>query len=156
VFTITRIFGLNTPHLFIDLLHADFATENSCDSQVSPLSGIGGGHHVPCIKHLLSQLWDADGMKLSTSTGDQWSKSDHEEVQTWEGNHIDSEFSEIRVELTRETKTSGYAGHNEGNEVVEVAVGRGIEFESTNADIVQCLIVNTECLVRILNELLDH
>jgi hypothetical protein len=40
--------------------------------------------------------------------------------------------------------------------VVEVAVGGGIEFESTNADIVQSFIVNTECFVRILNELLDH
>ena len=40
--------------------------------------------------------------------------------------------------------------------MVEVSIGWGSEFESTNADIVQCLIVNTECLVRILNELLDH
>ena len=142
--------------MFVDFFHADFPTENSSNSQIPPLPRIGGGHHVPRIKHLLSQFGDADSMKLSTSTGDQWSEPDHEEVQTWEGNHIDSEFSEIRVELTGETETSGHTRHDEGNEVVEVAVGWGIEFESTNADIVQSFIVNTECLVGILNELLDY
>jgi hypothetical protein len=38
--------------------------------------------------------------------------------------------------------------------MVKISIGRGIEFECTNADIVQSFIVNTECFVRVFNKLL--
>ena len=90
-----------------------------------------------------------------TSTRSQGSESDHEKVQTREGDHVDGKFSKIRVELTRETETSGDTRHDCRDEVVEISIGRGIEFEGPNANIIQSLIVNTESLVRVFNELLD-
>jgi len=88
------------------------------------------------------------------STRCQGSETDHEEVQTRERNHVDSEFSKIRVELTRESETGGDARHDGRDEVVEISVRRSIEFEGTNADIVQRFIVNAESLVRVLDKLL--
>jgi hypothetical protein len=152
--TVARVFSLNTPHLFFNFLHADFSTENSSNSQISSLSRIGSSHHILCIKHLLSQFRNAQSTELMTTTRSQGGESNHEEVQTGEGDHVDGEFSEIRVELTRETKTSGDTRHYCRDEVVEVSIGRGGEFEGTNANIIQSLIVNTEGLVRVLNELL--
>ena len=119
-----------------------------------PVSRIGGSHHVLCIKHLLSRFRNTQGTELMASTRSQWSESDDEKVQTREGDHIDGKFSKIRVELTRETKTSGDTRHDCRDEVVEISVGGGIEFEGTNANIIQSLIVNTECFIRIFNELL--
>ena len=39
--------------------------------------------------------------------------------------HVDSEFPEIRVELTRETQTRCDTGHDNGNEMVKIAISRG-------------------------------
>jgi hypothetical protein len=77
-------------------------------------------------------------------------------VQTREGDHVNGEFSKIRVELTRETETSGDTRHNCRDEVVEISIGGRIEFEGTNANIIQSLIVNTEGLIRVFNELLTR
>ena len=110
--TITRVFRLDAPHLFLDFLHADFSAENGSDSQIPSLSRVGSSHHVLCVKHLLSQLRDTQSAERVTSTRCKGSESHHEKVQTGEGNHVDGEFSEIRVELARETETGGHAGHD--------------------------------------------
>ena len=152
--TVARVLGLDAPHLLLNLLHADLATEDGGNSQVPALSGIGSSHHVFGIKHLLCQLGDAQGTELVTSTRGQGRESDHEKVQTRKGDHVDGEFSQVRVELAGETETGGDAGHDGGDEVVKVAVGGGIKFESTDADIIQSLIVNAKGFVRVFNELL--
>jgi len=154
MYTVGGILCLNAPHLFLNFLHADLATEDGSDGQISSLSRIGSSHHVLCIKHLLSQLGDAQCAELMTSTRSQGSKPNHEEMQTREGNHVDGKFSEVRVELPRKTETSGHTRHDGRDEVIEISVGRGIEFEGADADIIQRLVVNAESLVRVLDELL--
>jgi hypothetical protein len=74
-------------------------------------------------------------------------------VETGEGDHVDGELSEVRVELTRETETGRDARHDNRDKVVEVAVGRGGELERTEADVIEGLVVNAEGLVRVLDEL---
>src|SRR6202023_1684592 len=127
---------LHTSHLLLNFLHADLTTEDGRDSEVSSLSWIRSRHHVLGIKHLLSQLRNTEGTELVASTRCQGSETDHEEVQTREGDHVDCEFSEIRVELTGESETGGDTRHDSRDEVVEISVGGSIEFEGTNADIV--------------------
>ena len=134
--TVARVLSLNTPHLFLNLLHADFPTEDGSNSQISALSRIGGSHHVLGIKHLLSQFGDAQRTELMTSTWSQGCESDHEKVQTREGDHVDGELSQVGVELAGETEAGGDARHNGGDEVVEVAVGGGSEFEGANANVI--------------------
>lgn len=107
--TVARVFSLNTPHLFLNFLHADFSAEDGGNSQIPTLSGIGSGHHVLCVKHLLGQFRDTQGAELLTSTRCKRCETDHEEVQTGKGDHVDGEFSEIRVELAGETETGGNA-----------------------------------------------
>jgi len=74
-------------------------------------------------------------------------------VKTGEGNHVDRELSEIRVELTGESEAGGDTGHDEGDEVVQVAVGGGRQLERSEADVVESLVVDAEGLVRVLHEL---
>jgi len=95
--TVARVLGLHTTHLFLDFLHGDLSTEDGGDSQIPSLSRIRSSHHIFCIKHLLSELWNAESTELMTSTRSQGSESNHEEVQTREGDHVDGQFSEIRV-----------------------------------------------------------
>lgn len=152
--TVARVLGLHTSHLLFNFLHADFATEDGCDSEVSSLSWIGSSHHVLGIKHLLSELRNTQGTELVASTRCQGSETNHEEVQTREGDHVDCKFSEIRVELTGEAETGGDARHDGRDKMVKISICGSIEFKSTNADIVQGFIVNTEGLIGVLDELL--
>jgi hypothetical protein len=89
------------------------------------------------------------------ATAGQRSEADHEEVETREWNHVDGQLAEIGVELTGETETGGHAGHDSRDQVVQVTV-RGVgELEGAHADVIQSLVVNTEGLVGVLNELMD-
>ena len=94
---------------------------------------------------------------------------------TFEGRtHVDGELPEIRVELTGESEAGRDAGHDDRDEVVEVSVRGRAELEGLEADLVyvagarqsiidewdclehtQCLVVNAEGLVGVLDELMD-
>ena len=106
---------------------------------------------------------------MSTAAGER-SEADHEEVETRKWDHVDGKFAKIRIELTGESEAGCHTRHDGRDEVVEVAVGGVRELERTHADIVESLsnlacrrtsttfdahlIVNTESLVRVLNELM--
>jgi len=77
-------------------------------------------------------------------------------MKSGEGNHVDGQFSEIRVELTGESKTGGDTRHDEGDEVVQVTVGGCVELQGSHANIVKSLVIDTEGLVRVLNQLMDR
>ena len=76
-------------------------------------------------------------------------------METRKGNHVDGEFSQIRVELTGESETGGDTGHDEGDEVVQVGVPWASHLESSEADVVEGFVVDTKGLVRVLDELVD-
>ena len=64
-------------------------------------------------------------------------------MKPWEGNHVDGEFPEISVELTWEPEASGDTGHSGGDKMVEITIGGSGEFKSSEADIVESLVINT-------------
>jgi len=88
---------------------------------------------------LLRELWNSDGTERVGATAGEGSETDHEEVKTWERNHVDSKLAKIRVELTWETQASGDTRHDGRNEVVQIAVGWVGELESAHADVVESL-----------------
>lgn len=67
-------------------------------------------------------------------------KSDHEEMETREGDHVDGKFTEVRIELARETETCGYTRHHCRHEMVEITIRWTSKFESPHADIVKSLL----------------
>lgn len=120
------------------------------------LSRVRGGHHVLGVEHLLRELGDGDGTVRGRSSGSQGGEADHEEVQSGERHHVDGELSEIRVELTGESQTGRDTRHDERDEVVEITVGRGRQLQGSEADVVESLVVDTEGLVRVLDELVNR
>ena len=89
------------------------------------MSGVGSAHHVFGIKHLLGQFRDGQGSVLLRSSGGQGGESDHEEVQSWEGDQVDGQFSQVRVQLTGESEAAGNSGHGGRDQVVQVTISRG-------------------------------
>ena len=120
------------------------------------MTRIASGHHVLGIEHLLGQLGNGQRSVLLTTPGGQWSKSRHEKVKTREGNHVNGQFSQICIKLSRESKTSSYSRHGQGDQMVEITIGRSCQLKSTEANVIKSLIVDTESLVSILNQLMNR
>ena len=124
-------------------------------SEVTTVPRVRGGHHILSVKHLLSEFRDGDSAVLLASAGSQRGVTSHEEVETWERNHVDGQLPQVRVELTGETQAGGDTRHDDGHEVVKVTVCWGCQLEGAEANIVESLVVNAERLVRVLNELVN-
>jgi hypothetical protein len=76
-------------------------------------------------------------------------------MESGEGDQVDSQLSEIRVELTGESKTAGDSGHGSGDEMVEITISGGGELEGSEADIVEGLVINDHALISVLDQLMD-
>ena len=120
------------------------------------MSWVACCHHVLGIKHLLGQLRNSQSSVLLAATGCQWSKSWHEEVKAGEWDHVDSKLPEISIQLAREAEAGGDTRHGKRDKVVEVTIGGRSELQCAEADVVESLIVNAECLVRILDQLMHR
>ena len=147
---------LHVADLVLDLLHRHLTTVDGRAGEVASVAEVAGSHHVLWVEDLLSELWHGHSAEGVSATAGEWCESNHEEVETWEWHHVDSELAQIAVELTWETQASGHTGHDSGNKVVEIAVRWVVELESAHADIVQRLVVDTEGLIRVLDQLVDR
>ena len=107
--------------------------------QVATVAEVRSSHHVLGVEHLLGKLRNADSAERVSAAAGQGSEADHEEVQTREGNHVDSQLAEIGVELTGETEGGGDTGHDSRDQVVQVTVGGGAQLEGAHANVVESL-----------------
>ena len=76
-------------------------------------------------------------------------------MESGEGDKVDSELSEVGVELTRESEAAGDSGDGSGDEMVKITVGRGGELEGSEADIVKSFVIDDHNFIGVLNELMD-
>jgi len=151
---VAAVLVLDVQHLLVDLLHGHASSEHGGDSQVSSVSWVAGGHHVLGIEHLLGELGHGQGAVLLATSAGEGSEAWHEEVQTWEWNHVDGQFAEIGVQLTWESEAGGDTAHGGADEMVQVAVGGRGEFERSEANVVESFVVNAVGLVGVLYELM--
>merc|ERR550532_122567 len=152
---VAAVLVLYVQHLLVNLLHGHTSTEHGSYREVTSVTWVAGGHHVLGIEHLLGQLGYGEGTVLLASTGGEGSESGHEEVETGEGDHVDSQFPEISVELARESEAGGDTRHGGGYKMVQISVCGGGQLQGPEADIVKSLVVNAVGLVGVLNELMD-
>jgi hypothetical protein len=146
---------LDIEHLLIDFLGAHSSSEEGGGSQISSVTGVSGTHHVLGIEHLLSQFGDGQGSVLLRSSGGQGGETNHEEMESGEGDQVDSQFSQVRVQLTGETEAAGNSGHGGGDQVVQVTIGGGGQLQGSEADIVEGFVVNDHTFVSIFDQLMD-
>jgi hypothetical protein len=97
---------------------------------------ISSAHHVFGIEHLLSQFWHGEGSVLLGSSGGQGGETSHEKVKTREGDHVDSNFTKIAVQLTWETNAAGSSRHSSRYQVVQITISGGGQFQGSETDII--------------------
>jgi len=77
-------------------------------------------------------------------------------MESWEWNQVDSQFSQVRVQLTWESQTAGDTRHSSRDEMVKITVGWGGKLEGSEADIVEGFVINNLDLISIFDELMDR
>lgn len=157
---VRRVLVLDVAHLILDLLHRHLAaaedrrqqgaeprhqmqdrhSQDGRAGQVSAVPEIRGGHHVLGVEHLLRQLRNGDGPERVSAPAGQRREADHEEVKTRERDHVDRQLAQIRIELARETKAGRDARHDGRDQVVQVAIRRVRQLQSSHANIVEGLV----------------
>mmetsp|Transcript_6982 Transcript_6982/g.11591 ORF Transcript_6982/g.11591 Transcript_6982/m.11591 type:complete len:399 (-) Transcript_6982:117-1313(-) len=142
-------------HLVVNFLAGHLSAEHHRASEVASVTRVGGTHHVLGIESLLSELRNSKNTVVLRLSGGERSETNEEEMETWEWNHVDSQFSEIAVELSRETERAGGSSDGIRNEVVQVTVTWVSQLESTEADIVKGFVIKSKALVSVLNQLVD-
>ena len=76
-------------------------------------------------------------------------------MESWEWDKVDSELSEIGVELSWESEAASDTGESSRDEMVKITVGWGGELEGSEADIVKGFVINAHNLIGVLNKLMD-
>ena len=76
-------------------------------------------------------------------------------METGEGDQVDCEFSQVRVQLTWESKTASNSGHGGGDQVVKITVGGGGQFKGSEANIIEGFVIDDHALIGVLDQLMD-
>jgi hypothetical protein len=76
-------------------------------------------------------------------------------MESWEWHEVDSELSEVGVELTWESEAAGDTGESGRDEMVKITVGWGGELEGSEADVVKGLVIDAHNVIGVLDELMD-
>ena len=63
-------------------------------------------------------------------------------MQPGERNHVDSQLPQVSIQLAREPEAGGDARHGDGDQVVEVTIGRRAKLQSSANIVVIELVVN--------------
>jgi hypothetical protein len=77
-------------------------------------------------------------------------------MKTREGNHVDSQFTEIAVELTRKSEAACGTTDSSRHKMVKISVSGGGKLKGSEADIVQSLVIESEALISILYKLMNR
>ena len=76
-------------------------------------------------------------------------------MKSWEWDQVNSEFSQIGVQLTWESQAAGNTGHSGGDQVVKITISGGSQFKSSEANIVQSFVINNHTFIGVFNQLMD-
>jgi hypothetical protein len=112
---VRRVLVLDVQHLFIDFFGGHSSSEKGRGGKISSVSGVGGAHHVFGVEHLLGKFGNSQGSVLLRSSGGKGGESDHEEMESGERDKVDSQFSQVRVQLTGESEAASNSGHRGRN-----------------------------------------
>jgi hypothetical protein len=77
-------------------------------------------------------------------------------METREGDHVDSKLAKIAVKLARESKAASGTADSSRHQMVKISVSGGGELKSSEADVVQGLVIKGKALIGVLHKLMNR
>ena len=83
-------------------------------------------------------------------------KARHEEVEAWEGHHVECQLAEVSTELAREVEAGGDTAYGGGDKLVQLPIAWCGQLEGAEADVVKGLFIGAGGLVSVLYQLMGR
>jgi len=99
-----RVLALVVVNGGLNVAHRQLATVGDRDGEVLAHEGVDGGKKAAALEEGGGELGDVGGGVSAVSRGNKGSVTSSEEVETREGDHVDGELAEVRVEETGEAE----------------------------------------------------
>jgi len=144
--------GLDGGDGSVNILGDDITSVHQAASHVLSVAGIALSHHGGGLEGGVSDLSNGELLVVSLLSGDDWGVRRQHEVNTGVGDEVGLELSHIDVEGTIESEGGSQGGDNLRDESVQVGVGGALDIEVSSADIVDCLVVEHDGNISVLEE----
>ena len=72
-------------------------------------------------------------------------------METGEGDQVDTDLSQVRVELTWETEAASDTGHGSRDQVVKITISWSGQFKGSEANIIKSFVINDHTLISVFN-----
>lgn len=101
---VLRVLGLVLVDRVLNVAHRELAAVRDRDGEVLAHGGVDGGEERAALEEGVGELGDVRGGVGAVRSRDERGVAGREEVETREGDHVDGELAEVRVEDTGEAE----------------------------------------------------
>ena len=133
--------GFNVGDGSVDIFGHHITSVEQTAGHILPKARIALHHLIDRLKTRIGDLSNRQLLMVRLLSGDDWCVSSQWEVNTWVGDQIGLELSEINVESTIETERGRKGTDDLSDETVQVGVGRLGDVQVLTADVVQRFVV---------------
>lgn len=138
-----RVLVLELVDRVLNVAHRQLAAERDRDGEVLAHSGVDSREQAAALEEGRREVGDVGRSVRAVRRRHKRRVAGSEKVQTGEGDHVDGQLAEVRVEDTRETERRGEPSHDLCNQLVEVLVLGRLLLEVVDADLVQSFVLES-------------
>mmetsp|Transcript_8105 Transcript_8105/g.16916 ORF Transcript_8105/g.16916 Transcript_8105/m.16916 type:complete len:209 (+) Transcript_8105:1636-2262(+) len=142
-------------HLVVDFLTGHLTTEHHGACEVTSVTRISSAHHVLGVEGLIGEFRHRHSTEVVRASSRKRRKTDQEEMQTGERNHVHRKFAEIAVKLAGETQRASRSGDGVGNESIQITVTGVGKLERAEANFIKSFVIKSVTLISVLNKLVN-
>merc|ERR1712112_392232 len=150
VHELNTTFGFDGGDSSVDILGDNISPVEEAAGHVLAVPRVTLHHGVGWLEAGIGDLCNVELLVISLLGGDDGSVSDKGEMDAGVGNQIGLELVEVDVESTIKSQRGGNRADDLGYQSVKVGVGGPLDIKVSTADVVDCLVVNHECTVTVL------
>merc|ERR1712195_96320 len=111
-----------------------------------------GTRDVGWLEARVGDLGYGEGFVVGLLGRDDWRVGGNHKVNTWVWHKVGLELGDVNIEGTVESQGSGQRGDHLRDETVQVGVGWTFDVQAATADVVDCLVVEHDSNVGVLEE----